>query len=828
MGGPMGTGVMPQEQYQDYPPHGGESQFHAGAEMNTGMDMGMGTMGDTQMRGSMMKIDEETGRAPRRCTDLACCTIFIITAVVLLTINFSVRGHGNAQRLSHGTDYYGRICGVDQGVENMPFLYWCRADTPVNGVWSRTPSAIDLEYPSCVVACPKSRNSPPIACLLPSVPSAPVTIDTKQFNNDMTVQVTMTESIVLTAPYPTEMRGGRFCVPKDDTLRERVMTDDKALGPKGRLHWNVIVGTLHHLYFWLFLASLLACVLSMGYYACMQHCPKAIATIFLIPIALCFVFATVWSFMAIGVLIDGNSGFAKWYHERNPVYRQLEKKGGSILLIFLSIIFGLISCSLFTMWSTFVHAQNRLADLLNAARQCIRSVPCMYAPPWIEAFFKYYFFYLMLEGIRFIFSCGWMDKSRIHINGVRFAGLSRVFHYWSNGGLWTTWIWFYITLAVWICGMFWIIEICTAMGQFLVSYQVVQWYYIPKDPKFYEKKERPPCCWHKGVSDAFFYHFGSLCRGAAKIPWTRINRWGYWFLNELMPDSQTKGCCYYVKTFITCGGCFGLKDAFEKKVKEADPEKAMACKDAYTDIVIRSNDFEPANVKACELLQHSHKVVQLLYRDTYSTTASVMGVISISAACAFFVWIFVSELDRYKEEGSMYYVPDPNFVAFLAAILAGHVSYGFMVVWEQTETALMFCYTWNRINNRKSVDRFIPESLRAIVGWDDTENDRYPYYGKAKNNMYLRYWIPATGPKKAQDKMKEKKLATDMPSPEHRMGGPGMGPTPQHSVTSGRPAPGPNPGSYYGSDGNRPYSQDVYPGEYPQGAENFPLMAAQH
>merc|ERR1719478_1377318 len=78
-----------------------------------------------------------------------------------------------------------------------------------------------------------------------------------------------------------------------------------------------------------------------------------------------------------------------------------------------------------------------------------------------------------------------------------------------------------------------------------------------------------------------------------------------------------------------------------------------------------------------------------------------------------------------------------------------------MTIWDHTGDALLYCYCWHRIFNRATVNDFIPDALRFIVGYDDTEDDRYPYYGKARNNMYLRYWLPmvgATAPKrKAED-----------------------------------------------------------------------------
>mmetsp|Transcript_10909 Transcript_10909/g.20504 ORF Transcript_10909/g.20504 Transcript_10909/m.20504 type:complete len:810 (-) Transcript_10909:254-2683(-) len=796
--------MMPYDPHQPAGHYDDHQQFASAAEMHSQMGP-MGTMGSKAMMSQ--RIDEETGRAPARCTDMACCTMFFIFLIIMITVRASVGGRGNPARLSHGTDYFGRICGVDNGVENMPFLFWCRKDAPpAEGQWPETPAAIDLQYPSCVVSCPTSAQSLDIACLLPSLPSDPQKLGGGQFGNVETLQVTLSESIVLTAPYATEARGGRFCVPKDQALKDTVMNDNTlGLGPESRYRLNVTIGTLHHLYFWLFISMLTSSVLSMFYYYSMKHCPKAVATVFLVPMIVLFAFTCVFSFLSIGILVDKSSEYAVWYKGINPVYRTLNWMWGSILNVFIGIYAGLMTAGFVMMYKKFVSAQNTLADLLNAARDCILHVPCMFVQPWIEAFIKYFVFWWGLEGLRFICSVGWLDMNRIHINGVRFAGLSRTFHYWDSSGLWTTWMWFYVTLAFWIFGIMWILEICTATGQFLVSYSVAAWYYSPKHNHV---KDKIPLQLGKALYDCLVYHFGSICKGAANVPPTRFYRLPFWIISMIFPKNT---CCQCCENLLESALCCGMtRSSLQTQVFADQPDKAIPSKDAYHDIVLRSNDFDPANAKACQLLQHSHKVVQMLYRDLYSTTASIMGVVSISSACGFMVFMFVSELDRYKEEGSVYYVPDPIFVAILAWILAAYVSFGFMTVWEHAADGLLFCYCWNRIHNRKSVDKYIPETLRQIVGWDDTENDRYPYYGKAQNNMYLRYWLPVAKPKAPK---KEKKLATDAPMP--------VGPTPQQSMMSGRPPMQGDP-SYYSQ--NPPPSA---PMDYHQ-PETAPLIDPHH
>jgi hypothetical protein len=194
---------------------------------------------------------------------------------------------------------------------------------------------------------------------------------------------------------------------------------------------------------------------------------------------------------------------------------------------------------------------------------------------------------------------------------------------------------------------------------------------------------------------------------------------------------------------MTCG-CFGLKDCcgLTDIAKEKVESYESVIKDGFTDVVIRANDFCEGSEKAHMLLEHTHRVVQYMYRDKSQTTLCVLGVSGIATVCASVVFMIVNFAEPYKTESSSLYIANPALVVFLAWVLGAYISFGFMSAWDHAADTLLFCYAWNRKFSRGSVEKYIPESVRAIVGYDDSEDDRYPYYGKAKSNMYLRTWMP--------------------------------------------------------------------------------------
>merc|ERR1719357_1397349 len=93
-------------------------------------------------------------------------------------------------------------------------------------------------------------------------------------------------------------------------------------------------------------------------------------------------------------------------------------------------------------------------------------------------------------------------------------------------------------MLYYVYGCVWAFELTTAIGHFLLSYLVISWYYIKKDGT----RKVPLPNWYvwNGFIDIIFVHFGSMCFGAAIIPWTRIIRILNWFEEE-PDDPQEEG-----------------------------------------------------------------------------------------------------------------------------------------------------------------------------------------------------------------------------------------------------------------------------------------------
>jgi len=749
-----------------YDPHGGmQDQYPTGAIQT--FNGGGGGHGDVETHGGGgghgdphggeehggghghgATIDKETGITPRRCTDIQCCFVWLVFSILLLTLLNMSWWYGDVTALTHGRDYYGRICGVSAGVENMPWLYWCRDDAPS----TLAPAALQMSYPSCVAACPASLSETiKIPCLRKAA-TVETSIEGGQFGNVKTQMVTMQESLISTAPYPTFGRGGRFCIPKDLTLRDTLLADPVALHPGGRIMRMVMAGTLGNLSWLFFVTTIIATGFGYFFFWAIKYCPKALTKILVYPASALVGVVAIFLLLAILPLAAPDLEFSAKYRGLNGLYAQYTVQNASAISIVFAVIAGIVSATLFGMGWNFDGAV--VGDLVNAGMQCMNQVPGMYYLPLISAVVKWLVFLFFVQGLRWFFSVGMLHKNRIHVNGAEFAGLSREWN-WNH--------WWIAACVIWLVGFYWAMEIVNCFFEYLISKGTVAWYFTPKEGG---KKKKAASSWLKdGVKEAFLYHWGSITYGAFFIPTWRPMRLFYWATASLGGPPGSVPTTFFGKAiacidFCDLKDCCGLKEVAKEKVQSNESN----IKDGFTDIVIRANDFAAASEKAHMLLEHSHKVVQHMYRDMTQTTLCVLGVTVISSICAVVTFLIVSLAKPYKEPSSDLYIANPGLVVFLSWILGAYIAFGFMMTWDHTADTLLYCYAWNVQFSRKSVEKFVPDTVRNIVGVDDKEEDRYPYYGKASASMYLRSWIPGI------DKKAEKKTEVPKGMPKEGQG----------------------------------------------------------
>jgi hypothetical protein len=779
---PQSTGQWPPQYDQ------GASQMHqvGGTQMGHGDTHGGGGHGDhgDHGHGGHRTINKETGESPRRCTDLGCCVCWLVMMIGMTTLLVNAYIHGNYGRLTNGVDYYGRTCGHDAGVENKPFLYWCRelmqtaGQFQVTGNTGNEPKTLDLDNPICIETCP-INDQMLYNCIAPTINSSRY-IGGGQLGNVKTQVIMIRESKVKVNSYPTRIRGGRYCMPMDETLREQVISPwGRALGPFSPRRILVAIGTIYNCWWLFFLVFILSIFLGYGYLYAIKFCPKYVVMIAAgLPMVWFFVLAFGFSFFWWPWLWPGEDNYVaeSIIMKHNPLYRMYDVQWASIISLVLALFCWLAFLFFLLIMMKFDGAV--ISDLVHAVFECFRTDNGMFAQPILEGILKFIVFGYGVQGLQLVAAEGWITKNNIEINGARFAGLSRDYTPSVEDGR------FYGYLFLWIGFWFWSMEMCNAFGQFVTSYEVFAYYSIPLEGK--RKPKHKICPLLKGIKYGMIYHWGSVAKGAIKIPLSRPARFCYWATATLFDPVQTNHspcpcfpvCCLTcLQKVVSILCCFGCGKCAEGGCEKQVRDNSAPNKDGFHDVVIRSNDWDPAVLKGHELLEHSHPIVKNLYQKLDQMTINVIGILAIPSLNALMMYLFVTELDEYKKPERSNYVADPILVTFLAWILSAYITFGFMTLWDHTCDGLLYCYAWSRKWNRATVSNYIPETLRYIVGFDDVENDRYPYYGRAKNNMYLRSWLPMVGVDEKKKKPVTKSQGRTQMSepPESYMSGFGTG-----------------------------------------------------
>eukprot|EP00927_Polykrikos_kofoidii_P041414 TRINITY_DN3530_c0_g1_i8.p1 TRINITY_DN3530_c0_g1~~TRINITY_DN3530_c0_g1_i8.p1 ORF type:complete len:727 (-),score=88.99 TRINITY_DN3530_c0_g1_i8:237-2417(-) len=692
--GAPGTSYAPLPQQGPYPPQDSQPPPQGGPAYSPG-ETDYKQYTDTSAV-VLDKIDPDHGIAPRRRTDFICVFIFLIYVIIMLIVLGNANSRGDVDRLTRGFDYRAKLCGKDTGVENKRFLYWCRASPLEVG----TPTSLLLEDPVCVEKCPTDETST-VPCMMnignPTESNRAQPVGVAGIVERIFIR--RTKAIVATKTYTTKAFGGRYCMPTDKTLRAGVLR-----GPVNIFHRTVnAFGSFTNSGVWwvLFASTLIAVVLAFVYMFLVKLFVKHVITGSVVLTCLVlFLSGLFFIWGGITWLIDYSKGASEVlgipkYEETNPFYTRNEPPFDALfstlagVALFVTLVFVIIVYRRFAKGGVIV-----VKDLNKVAWDCLACMKELSIPPILEALWKFLMCMIIVRNFAVLLTVGWTDTRRIAINGVRYQGTTMKFY--SDTFFWP-WIIFYIY------GGIWIFELCTAFGQFMVSYAIVSWYFIENtNGRKVDAPYLPPlyAAFH-GIT----YHLGSIICGAAIIPIARLPRLIGWILYDTHPKEQ---------------GSLTQRN-----------------KNAFNDIIIRSSDFTAAAGRAkavfvtAPVCNNNAGAMRII---------SFAGFFSIGTICGWLTYQML-RADWLSNPTSDSYVQDPVAVAFLAFLLCGNIAYSYTMVLDHTADTLLYCYAWNKKFNKVTVDKFIPENFRSIVGNAD-KADAYPLYGNAKPAMYLGSWLP--------------------------------------------------------------------------------------
>jgi len=143
------------------------------------------------------------------------------------------------------------------------------------------------------------------------------------------------------------------------------------------------------------------------------------------------------------------------------------------------------------------------------------------------------------------------------------------------------------------------------------------------------------------------------------------------------------------------------------------------------------------------IIINNHKACQMYLMSL--TVITIIGVLSVGAVCAFATYIIIIRTGSLHNPMSSKFIVSPMAVSVYAFSLCGSIAYGFTLLFDHSADTLLYCYAWNKKYNKDTIEQFMPESLRDLVGHIHDKEDGYQYFGAARPEMYLATWMPKKG-----------------------------------------------------------------------------------
>jgi len=619
---------------------------------------------------------------PLRCTDILCLLAFLAYLCVMVTILGYAFRHGDPRRLTHGIDWQGRFCGVDENVTDRPLLYWCGEGNSSGVTYAHgVPVSFNLHGPICVSDCP-SDTTLSLLC--------PMASHTKKVITNTSHAYTMTTIIVqeaaAQASYPTRTFMGKYCIPSpDDDGDEEAYYDtfvnSTAIGDMSEEFMNAI-GSIAEAGFPLVCIGLVALGLSFGYMLSLQWCGREMY--YVVTIVLCL------TLYACGLSLLSTAFNLTGHQEDSPLYFHLDEHHAFIISVVLGSLFLLMALTLTCLVCCFRDTVDTALGCLVAAADCITHECSLLVEPIIDVALRLTLFTFLLFGLVWLVSSGDVQTDNsATIGGVKVTGVKRSFSYTEDE---------IYMMIIYIFGAFWILEFAHALGQFVISYMVVLWYYQPIESGH---KRSPWCPLPRAYLAALVFHAGSLAMGSFLIAVLRIPQilLGYFAKRaKAKGENPVLACC-----LVCCKCCI---DCFTRCMEYIN-------QNAYIDIAINSNDFCTAARRSFSFIASSGAEIVLLSGATIVFTA--IGVLSVTFSCALLGYWMVTNIPDYSLESSPGEIPNPTAVAVMAGLIGLIVSSAFMVVLDQTADTLLYTFTWNKAHDPDTVRIYAPEELADLV-----------------------------------------------------------------------------------------------------------------
>jgi len=291
-----------------------------------------------------------------------------------------------------------------------------------------------------------------------------------------------------------------------------------------------------------------------------------------------------------------------------------------------------------------------------------------------------------------LLSTAQLENDIIHLRGIVVGGLTQSLHF-SIGGK--------AMVAYFAFGVLWLLELSSALSQFVLSYAVVLWYFTPKP-----KGAGPRLPLQRGLVVGLTFHLGTLALGALLLALVRPVQLLLGTTSSQARSGQNRTCEALAAVLSCCVRCYREQLEFIGKT-------------AYIDVCISSSNY-------CLAAQSSVGFVASEGGKMLSLTGacflfSAVGVAGISTLVGAAAYAMVVASTPWTAEASPTHVADPFFVALLSAAVGASIASCFTVTFEHSADALLYAYVWNRSHGHNTVQKYAPDSLALLLEYRPLE-----------------------------------------------------------------------------------------------------------
>jgi len=461
-------------------------------------------------------------------------------------------------------------------------------------------------------------------------------------------------------PYGTKPLAGMLCIPDSGTAARELEHHLKNPSLRRAMQAQEILRA------WQALAIVAAAALILGFLYCylMETCA----------------FCIFWSSVFVLIFTVASAGGYLLYEtqlvrdERLPEVTTGDPQKDFIIGCVLCGVAFLILC----VSCCACHIVNTALESFKQAADCITDIPSLLLQPFIDVAIQVCLFLFLATGLWFLVSTAEMGKEAS-------VGTYRIDYDKKE----------YVFMAFYVFMFYWIMEVASALSNFVMSYAVQLWFHYTRGGD--ESSSEAPCFpTLQGLLAGLTFHLGTFACGAFIIACVRG-------LRDLM-FLVTKQANESGNAVLTCCACCCTccLDCFNRFLK-------FMTKSAYMDTAMNSNSFFPAAFHAATvLLAHAGEVVTLNAATFIFQVAGLGGIAAGGVGVCHLICTYRPELSDYAEDKLQLYA--------VAGIISAFIAAPFMTLLDQVSDTLLYC---NAIEEKRKPPPPIEpdEEFEKPTGW---------------------------------------------------------------------------------------------------------------